>query len=59
MSGARRQPIATEAIPFVAAFGRTVVNTDQAAEGPTHHLNADITGMMNDPAEQRQAAGED
>ena len=52
-------PIAREAIPFVSAFGRTVLNTGQATEGPTHHLNADITVMMNDPAEQRQAAGED
>lgn len=53
-------PIPREQIPTIMAYGRTVLNTGQAAEGPTHHLNADITVMMNDPAEQqRQAAGED
>ena len=48
-------PIAREAIPVVSAYGRTVLNTGQATEGPTHHLNADITVMMNDPAEQKKA----
>jgi alkanesulfonate monooxygenase SsuD/methylene tetrahydromethanopterin reductase-like flavin-dependent oxidoreductase (luciferase family) len=60
---ARKQtmaPIAEAAIPTVSAYGRTIVQEGQAAEGPTHHLAADITVMMNDPADKkRAAAGED
>jgi alkanesulfonate monooxygenase SsuD/methylene tetrahydromethanopterin reductase-like flavin-dependent oxidoreductase (luciferase family) len=53
-------PIAEAAIPTVSAFGRTIVQEGQAAEGPTHHLAADITVMMNDPADKKRvAAGED
>ena len=55
LTGQVMAPIAREAIPVVNAFGRTVLNTGQSTEGPTHHLNADITVMMNDPAEQKKA----
>jgi hypothetical protein len=55
-------PAAEAAIPTVTAFGKTIVQTGQAEEGPTHHLAADITVMMNDPAakkEKQAAAGND
>mgnify|MGYP003349422782 CR=1 FL=1 len=41
-------PLAADAIPTVSAYGRSVVQTEQASEGPTHHVNADIAVMMND-----------
>jgi len=40
------------------AFGGTLVQENQAAEGPTHHIAADITVMMDDPAEKKKAAAE-
>ena len=45
----------------VSAYGRNVVQPGQAEEGPTHHLAADITVMMNDPAAKKTkaAAGDD
>lgn len=55
-------PAAETAIPTVTAFGKTIVQEGQAEEGPTHHLAADITVMMNDPAakkEKHAAAGDD
>ena len=54
-------PVAPSAVPTVSAYGRTVVQAGQAAEGPTHHIAADITVMMDDPAEKkdRAAAGDD
>jgi len=55
----RAQPVGPGAVPTVSAYGRNVVQENQAAEGPTHHIAADITVMMDDPAEKkgRQMAG--
>jgi len=54
-------PAAEAEIPTVTAFGKTIVQAGQAEEGPTHHLAADITVMMNDPAAKKvkQAASGD
>ncbi len=52
----RMAPIADADIPTISAYGRSVLNAGQATEGPTHHLNADITVMMNDPAAGKVAA---
>ena len=49
-------PVAPSAVPMVSAYGRTVVQAGQAAEGPTHHIAADITVMMDDPAEKKNKA---
>jgi hypothetical protein len=43
-------PLAPTAVPTVSAYGRSVVQVEQAAEGPTHHINADIAVMMTDVA---------
>jgi hypothetical protein len=46
-------------VPTVSAYGRTIVQENQAADGPTHHIAADITVMMDDPADKKkQAAAE-
>jgi alkanesulfonate monooxygenase SsuD/methylene tetrahydromethanopterin reductase-like flavin-dependent oxidoreductase (luciferase family) len=50
----RMPPLAPPAIPTVSAYGRNVVQTDQSAEGPTHHINADIAVMMSDPADKKK-----
>ena len=51
-------PIGPSAIPTVTAYGRNVVQAEQATEGPTHHVNADIAVMMTDVADdKKQAAG--
>ena len=42
------------AIPTVSAYGRNVVQADQATEGPTHHVDADIAVMMTDVAEKKK-----
>ena len=57
----RAAPVASGAIPTVSAYGRNVVQPGQAEEGPTHHLAADITVMMNEPAAKKTkaAAGDD
>jgi alkanesulfonate monooxygenase SsuD/methylene tetrahydromethanopterin reductase-like flavin-dependent oxidoreductase (luciferase family) len=52
----RMAPIADAAIPTVSAYGRTILNQNQATEGPTHHIAADIAVMMNDPADKRAAS---
>lgn len=52
----RMAAVAASALPTVSAYGRSVVQTDQPTEGPTHHIAADIAVMMNDPAEKKQAA---
>jgi hypothetical protein len=54
----RAAPVAPSAVPTVSAYGRTIVQENQAAAGPTHHIAADITVMMDDPADKkgRQAA---
>ena len=49
-------PAAASAIHTVSAYGRNVVQADQAAEGPTHHIAADIAVMMNDPAARKNKA---
>ena len=49
-------PVAPEAVPTVSAYGRTIVQENQTAEGPTHHIAADITVMMDDPAEKKNKA---
>ena len=55
----RAAPVAASAVPTVSAYGRTIVQENQAADGPTHHIAADITVMMDDPAEKKkQAAAE-
>jgi alkanesulfonate monooxygenase SsuD/methylene tetrahydromethanopterin reductase-like flavin-dependent oxidoreductase (luciferase family) len=55
----RADAVEPGAVPTVSAYGRNVVQENQAAEGPTHHIAADITVMMDDPAEKkgRQLAG--
>ena len=50
----RMAPVATSAIPVVSAYGRNVVQAGQAAEGPTHHVAADIAVMMSDPADKKK-----
>jgi hypothetical protein len=50
----RMAPVAREAIPTVSAYGRNVVQAEQATEGPTHHVNADIAVMMTDVAEDKK-----
>jgi hypothetical protein len=50
----RIAPIAPSAIPTVTAYGRNVVQAGQAAEGPTHHVNADIPVMMTDVADDKK-----
>ncbi|WIM12104.1 LLM class flavin-dependent oxidoreductase [Enhydrobacter sp.] len=52
----RMPAIAASAIPTVSAYGRNVVQAGQAAEGPTHHVAADIAVMMNDPAARKDKA---
>jgi hypothetical protein len=47
-------PVALSAVPTVSAYGRTIVQENQAAEGPTHHIAADITVMMDDPADKKK-----
>jgi hypothetical protein len=54
----RLAPVAASAVPTVTAYGRNVVQPDQAAKGPTHHIAADITVMMDDPAEKKKQAAE-
>jgi len=55
----RAAPVAPSAAPTVSAYGRTIVQENQAADGPTHHIAADITVMMDDPADKKsQAAAE-
>ncbi|HEX9326901.1 MAG TPA: hypothetical protein VF915_10315, partial [Reyranella sp.] len=55
----RAAPVAASAVPMVSAYGRTIVQENQAADGPTHHIAADITVMMDDPAdEKKQPAAE-
>jgi hypothetical protein len=49
-------PVAPGAVPTVSAYGRTIVQENQTAEGPTHHIAADITVMMDDPAEKKNKA---
>ena len=50
----RMAPVEPSALPTVSAYGRSVVQADQPTEGPTHHIAADITVMMNDPAEKKK-----
>jgi len=50
----RLLPVAPSAIPTVSAYGRSVVQAEQAAEGPTHHINADIAVMMTDVADEKK-----
>jgi hypothetical protein len=47
-------PVAPADIPVVSAYGRNVVQADQATEGPTHHIAADIAVMMTDVAEKKK-----
>ena len=55
----RAVPVPSGAVPTVSAYGRTIVQENQAADGPTHHIAADITVMMDDPAdEKKQTAAE-
>jgi 16S rRNA C1402 (ribose-2'-O) methylase RsmI len=49
----RLAPVAPAAVPVVSAYGRTIVQENQTADGPTHHIAADITVMMDDPAEKK------
>ena len=49
----RMAPVAPGSVPTVSAYGRTIVQENQTAEGPTHHIAADITVMMDDPAEKK------
>ena len=50
----RMAPVAPSAIPTVSAYGRNVVQAEQATEGPTHHINADIAVMMTDVADDKK-----
>ena len=50
----RMAPVAPSAIPTVTAYGRNVVQAEQATEGPTHHVNADIAVMMTDVADDKK-----
>jgi nicotinamide mononucleotide (NMN) deamidase PncC len=50
----RMAPVAPSAIPTVTAYGRNVVQAEQATEGPTHHINADIAVMMTDVADEKK-----
>jgi alkanesulfonate monooxygenase SsuD/methylene tetrahydromethanopterin reductase-like flavin-dependent oxidoreductase (luciferase family) len=52
----RMAPVAPGAGPTVSAYGRTIVQENQNSEGPTHHIAADITVMMDDPAEKKNKA---
>jgi hypothetical protein len=54
----RMAPVTASALPTVSAYGRNVVQPEQATEGPTHHVNADIAVMMTDPAEKKKQAAE-
>src|SRR5205814_3200996 len=54
----RMAPVGPTDVPTVTAYGRNVVQADQPTEGPTHHIAADITVMMNDPAEKKKQAAE-
>ena len=36
----------------------TATEPEQATEGPTHHIAADITVMMDDPADKKKQAAE-
>ena len=54
----RLAPVDPAEVPVVSAYGRNVVQADQATEGPTHHIAADITVMMNDPANKKKQAAE-
>ncbi len=49
-------PVAPGAVPTVSAYGRTIVQENQDAAGPTHHIAADITVMMDDPAARKDKA---
>ena len=49
-------PVSPGAVSTVSAYGRTIVQENQTAEGPTHHIAADITVMMDDPAEKKNKA---
>ena len=51
-----RAPAAESAIPVVPAYGNTILQPGQAAEGPTHHIHSDITVMTTDPAEKPDLA---
>src|SRR5258707_720168 len=52
----RAAPVALGAVPTISAYGRTIVQENQSADGPTHHIAADITVMMDDPAEKKNKA---
>ena len=34
----RMAPVPASALPTVSAYGRTIVQENQATEGPTHHV---------------------
>src|SRR5260370_26115779 len=46
-------PVAPGAVPTLSAYGRTIVQENHTAEGPTHHIAADIAALMDDPAEKK------
>jgi hypothetical protein len=46
-------------VAVVSAYGRNVVQQNQAPEGPTHHIAADITVMMDDPVKDGPADKKD
>ena len=54
----RMAPVDPAKVPVVSAYGRNVVQAGQPTEGPTHHIAADITVMMNDPADKKKQAAE-
>jgi hypothetical protein len=51
----RAKPADPATVPVVSAYGRNVVQQNQAPDGPTHHIAADITVMMDDPAKDGPA----
>ncbi len=50
----RMAPVVLSEVSTVSAYGRTIVQANQPTEGPTHHIAADITVMMDDPAEKKK-----
>ena len=48
-------PLEESAIPTITAYGNTIVQAGQSPDAPTHHIHADITVMMTDPAEKMAA----
>ncbi len=48
-------PAAESAIPVVPAYGNTILQPGQSADGPTHHIHSDITVMTTDLAEKGRA----